>query len=311
MSQSEPRTPIQRGDRGELRRELQIVNPDPRYSRVALIEPTTLGYIHVAAEVQRRPAPFVPNRRAKSELLARLQARARQLEQLDGVEKVTVFDAIVFAPPSDYVKERRDAIRIPRFDIVMLIETRSPSAARDVQTTPAYQALIDALRSTARQMHVIAARNAKRVGDVDKTRPGVFLFNYFVGDDPDVVLELWDYLAGWYAVETGLDNSTLLVPVEGERSDYVAINNARWDGNLLGFALGQLTKRSFRTYVLANLNANRVGAMPVLYRAANLPPEPVGRMPPWMWLVGVVVLGGTALGAGLGLRRMRLAKRGQ
>jgi hypothetical protein len=28
--------------------ELRIVNPDPRYSRINLIEPTTLGYIHLA-----------------------------------------------------------------------------------------------------------------------------------------------------------------------------------------------------------------------------------------------------------------------
>ena len=117
-------------------------------------------------------------------------------------------------------------------------------------------------------MHVIAARNAKRIGDVDKTRPGLFLFNYFVGDDTQVALQLWDYLAGWYEVETGLDNSTLLVPMEGERSDYLAINNARWDGSLLRFLWRQMSKKSFRDYMLANLDSNRVGAMPVLYRLA-------------------------------------------
>ena len=115
-------------------------------------------------------------------------------------------------------------------------------------------------------MHVVAARNAKRVGDVDKTRSGLFLFNYFVADDAGVMLQLWEYLAGWYQVETGLDNSTLLVPLDGERSDYVAINHARWDGGRLSFLWRQLPKKSFRTYVLANLAANRVGAMPVLYR---------------------------------------------
>jgi hypothetical protein len=33
---------------GNAGRELQIVNGDPRYSRVALVEPTTLGYVYVA-----------------------------------------------------------------------------------------------------------------------------------------------------------------------------------------------------------------------------------------------------------------------
>jgi hypothetical protein len=127
---------------------------------------------------------------------------------------------------------------------------------------------VDALRSKATKMHVIAARNVKRIGDVDRTKKGLFLFNYFVGDDPQVTLELWDYLADWYEVETGLDNSVLLVPLEGEQSDYRIINYAHWDEGLPRFLWRQLSKKSFRNYMLANLAANRVGAMPVLYRLA-------------------------------------------
>ena len=78
---------------------LQIVNADPRYSTAKLIEPTTLGYIHVAAEVDPCSMPFLPNRREKSKLLSRLKELAHQLERLDVVEKVTVYDAIVIAPP--------------------------------------------------------------------------------------------------------------------------------------------------------------------------------------------------------------------
>jgi hypothetical protein len=77
-------------------------------------------------------------------------------------------------------------------------------------------------------VHQIAAGNVRRVGDVDKSRPGLFLFNHFAGDDPGLAVELWDYLAGWYEAETGLDNSTLLGPLEGEESDYLMINHARW-----------------------------------------------------------------------------------
>lgn len=279
---------------------LQITNPDARYAPVTLVEPATLGYLHIAAEVQPRRAPFVPNSREKNALLTQLKALGHQLEQLDDVAKVTIFDALVVAPPSAYVRQRGDSIRIPRFDVVVLIETTSPAAARQVQTTAPYQALVDALASKARRMHVIAARNAKRIGDVDKTRQGVLLFNYFVADDPDVMLDLWDYLAGWYAAETGLDNSTLLVPLEGERSDYLAINHARWDGSLLGLVLRQLTTPSFRTYMLANLEANHVGAMPVLYRIAGLPRRRTGVAPAWIAAVGVA-----ALGLPLILRRRR------
>jgi hypothetical protein len=214
---------------------LNIVNPDPRYPRVNLIEPTTLGYIHLAAEVRPRPMPpqrlpFVPNGREKTELLSSLKMLANRLEQLESVEKATVFAAVAIPPTSrfsSYLKERADSIHLARFDVVVLIETASPEVAREVQQTPDYRALLEALEGEARDMHVMVGRNAKRIGDVEKTRDGLFLFNYFVADDANVALELWDYLAGWFEAETGLDNSTLLVPLEDEASDYLAINNAR------------------------------------------------------------------------------------
>jgi hypothetical protein len=59
-------------------------------------------------------------------------------------------------------------------------------------------------------------------------------------------------------------NSTLLEPLEGEQSDYVLVNHARWDGNLLLFMARQLPKKSFRSYMLANLKTRHLAAMPVL-----------------------------------------------
>jgi hypothetical protein len=249
--------------------DLRIVNPDPKYSTVTLIPPATLGYVHLAAEVRPppRPGPVIRTPRQKAELIGGLKVLARQLEPVAGVEKVTIYTATVMAPPSGYVRQHKDQVRPARFDIVVLVETTTPEAAREVQATSQYQALHDLLRGQARRLHVIAARNLKRVGDVDKTRSGTFLFNYFVGDDPEVVVALWDYLGGWYQTETGLDNSTLLAPLEDQASDYVVINHARWD-SLLGFAVRQFRKKSFRTYVVANLDAHNVGAMPILYRLA-------------------------------------------
>ncbi|HLZ57650.1 MAG TPA: hypothetical protein VKR06_11935, partial [Ktedonosporobacter sp.] len=159
--------------------ELQIVNPDPRYSTVKLMEPTALGYLHVAAQVRPRSLPFLPNGREKSELLSRLKESVQHLAEEEGATRVTLFDAIAFAPPSAYVKEQAGRVHLAHFDIVVLIETTSPEVAHIVQTTPAYEALVQTLRSQATDMHILAARNAKRVGDVDKTREGVFLFNYF------------------------------------------------------------------------------------------------------------------------------------
>ncbi len=248
----------------------ELAHPDPRYSRVHLIEPAPLGYLHLAADVQapHRPGPVLRRSRSKHQLVGVLKWQARQLVQLDTVERATVYDALAFAPPGGYVKDRPAPLPPAWFDVVVLVETASPEAVGDVRAASPYQALVEALTEQARRVHHVAARNVRRVGDVDKSRPGLFLFNYFVGDDPGQAVELWDYLAGWYEAETGLDNSTLLVPLEGEKSDYVVINHARWDHSLPVFMARQLPKKTFRGYMLANLAAHHLAAMPVLYRLA-------------------------------------------
>jgi hypothetical protein len=57
------------------------------------------------------------------------------------------------------------------FDVVVLVETASPGAAGEVRAAPAYQAMTEALAERARRVHLSAARNVRRVGDVDKSRP--------------------------------------------------------------------------------------------------------------------------------------------
>jgi hypothetical protein len=252
--------------------DLQIVNPDRRYQPVALLEPRPFGYLHVAAEVSppRRPGPIVRRGRARSRLLARLDPLARELERVAAVVKVTVYEAVVIPPFGrfPYVKERASEVRFPRFDVVVLVETISPEAVREVQATPSYRALLEELHANARRVHVLAARNTKRLDDVDRSRQGLFLFNYFVAEDAGVALQLWDHLARWFEVETGLDNSMVLVPLEGESSDYVFINHARLDRSPPRLWL-QFAKKSFRSFVLANAEQNHVGPMPVLYRLAT------------------------------------------
>ena len=92
--------------------DLRIVDPDPRYCTATLIPPTTLGYVHLAAEVRLppRPGPVIRTPRQKAELIGGLKVLARQLEQAAEVEKVTVYTATVMAPPSRYVRQQEDQV---------------------------------------------------------------------------------------------------------------------------------------------------------------------------------------------------------
>jgi hypothetical protein len=249
---------------------VELVNQNPRYGKAHFVEPAPLGYLHLAADVEAAhwPGPVLRRSRDKQQLFGVLKWQARQLGQLAKVQAVTVYDAIGFSPLGGDVKGQPARPRPAWFDVVVLVETVSPDAAREVRDTPQYQELAAMLAERARRVHQIAAREVRRVGDVDKSRPGLFVFNYLIGDDPGLAVELWEYLCGWYQVETGLDSATLLAPLEGEQSDYVLINHARWDGSLPVFIARQLPKKTFRSYVLANLKANHVAAMPVLYRLA-------------------------------------------
>src|SRR5215470_1836037 len=126
---------------------LELANPDPRYSKVHLIEPAPLGYLHLAGDVEapHRPGPVLRRSRQKHQLLGILKWQARQLAQMDAVERATVYDAIAFTPPGGYVKDRPAPLPLARFDVAVMIETASPDAASEVRSTPAYQALAEVL----------------------------------------------------------------------------------------------------------------------------------------------------------------------
>jgi hypothetical protein len=207
-------------------------------------------------------------------LLVRLKELARVLERVDAVTKATVFRAIVEPPTarfSGYLRERGPSLRVANYDVMLLIQTTSPASTLEARNAPAFEALMDALHSNADDVFVMAARNVRRIADVpldDTARSGLYLFNHFAAENPDVMLQLWDYLAGWYAVETGLDNSVALAPLEGEPSDYAVVNWARWDEHPALHFWHQLHKKSFWNYVTENLEANHAGSMPIYCRHA-------------------------------------------
>jgi hypothetical protein len=247
----------------------EMLNPSPKWGKAPLIDPTGLGYVYVGADIETpsRPGPVLRRSRDKKALVSRLKAAGGRLEQRDDVKEVRVFNATAFMPGGDYIKKHPEKAP-PKFDVIVLVEARSEAALSDVVASDEYRALIAELETKARRMHVIQARNPKQIGDTERTRRGTFCFTHLVGDDPELLLENWERRGDWYLVETGLANSTLLVPLSGEQSDYVAIEYARWNVGLPRLFLRQLPKRSFWNYALKNLDAHNIGAWAVFYRLA-------------------------------------------
>jgi hypothetical protein len=249
--------------------ELHLVNPDLGHTKAELIEPRRSGYLYIAASVHPGPMPVVLPNRARTQLLRRLKRLARDLEQADGVARATVFRAIVRPPTarfSKYLQRRKGSLHPADFDVMVLIETTSPAKAHSVRETPVFERLIEALHASARMVYVMAARNGRRIDDVQLERRGLFLFNHFAADDPVTMLQLWDHLAGWYVAETGLRNSVALMPLEGEPTDYAIVNWAEWNTGPLRHFWKQLSKRSFWQFVAANLEANQSASMPIYCR---------------------------------------------
>ena len=194
--------------------ELTIVNQHLRFPTVTLVEPSPSAFIHIAAEVDARPA-FLPNSGKKKRAVMRCKECCHQLRSAPGVLDASVFDAILIPPGrGEFIKKRKGKVHIARFDVAILIECESLDAAELLRTHPAYTELVQLIFSAASLVHQITATNVRRIAPVDHSRGGVFLFNYFFADSVDQNLSVWNYTAGWFQAETGLDNSTVLLPID-------------------------------------------------------------------------------------------------
>lgn len=245
--------------------DITVVNAHLNFPKVNLIAPKTAGYIHVAAEIDPIH-PFGLGGESQRKREAREQALklARALEQEDGVVRATVFVGRL-RPPGTHHPE---GVHKPAFDLVVLIETGDMARAEAIQASAPYKALIDMLTARSDYLHVARARNGRRIGSVDFSNDGVFLFNYFHGEDQRKLIPIWEYTAGWFEDRTDLHNSELLVPEPGQGSEYGLINHCRWDhwhDILPDLAL----RPTFKSYVLDNFAANGVSPMPILYSLAK------------------------------------------
>ncbi|XID92284.1 hypothetical protein ACF3MZ_28080 [Paenibacillaceae bacterium WGS1546] len=243
---------------------MKIVNQHLAFPKANLVQPNGYGYIHLAAELEKPRGPFPRNTERKRKIIRQCKEISDRLKELPDVRNVHVFEALIVAPGrGELVKHRK--VHVAQFDVVVLIETHRLDHTRQVQEHPLYQELLQLLSLHSAFTHEVVAENARKIAEVDKSRQGVFLFNYFYADDVHQLLPVWEYTAGWFTAKTGLDNSTLLLPAEGERSQYGVINHCRWD-SLFDIVPDLLFRPTFRKYVLENFEANGIAAMPILYK---------------------------------------------
>ena len=132
----------------------------------------------------------------------------------------------------ELIRARARKVHHARYDVVILIRTAGIEPARALREGTEYLELATAVRKFASHTMEVLARNAVRLGDVDHQPDHVFLFNYFYADGKAELLPVFEYTAGWFQAKTGLTNSILLEPLEGESTDNGIINHASWPGFL-------------------------------------------------------------------------------
>ncbi|MFG6200690.1 hypothetical protein [Nonomuraea sp. JJY05] len=236
---------------------MKLIN-DHLAVKARVLTPTGDGFVMLAGEVGSWRGPLAS---APVQLAARLKALAAGME----AREAYVFRAVLRPPgEGDEVLAAR-GIRPARFDVVVLIRAASVEAALELRESAAYKELADTMATASRRTHQIVAGNAGRLGDVDHSQDHCFLFNYFYADDRETLLEVWEYTAGWFQAKTALPNSVLMRPLEGEPADYGVVNHASWP-NWRTFLPSLIFRPTFRTFVLANFQANGIAAQPIIYR---------------------------------------------
>jgi hypothetical protein len=243
---------------------VKIVN-DHLAVKARLTTPTENGFLLLAAETGRWAGPFPLPARSRGRVLAQARPLCARLARRDDVLEVTPFRATLRPPGEGGRLLRRAGVRPARYDIVVLVRTRTVADLETVRTDPVWLEITTLLTEAARHVHRTAAAAPARIADVDHEPDNWFLFNYFHCDDRQVVFDIWHYTAGWFQRKTALPDSVPMQPLPGEPDDYTLVNHASWP-TLRTFLPGLLLRPSFRTFVLANFAANDIAAQPIVYR---------------------------------------------
>ncbi|WP_432498794.1 hypothetical protein [Kineococcus auxinigenes] len=249
-----------------------------RWTRARLIEPSTAGYLYIGASSGSWALPAALPSARRRILLALLHATAEVLRLEEGIERADVFRAVLRPPGSGRSRASQSdsavcgaapgpALSFPPnavLDAVLLVQTRDPATAAAQLRTAQVASLRARLEACGACTLVFAGSNVRRIADVEHERAGIFLFNYFSAEDTEENLYAWQYTAGWFQQQTGLDNSTVLRPI-GPAGGYSLINHCRWD-HLRDVLPALIFRPSFRRFVLRTFAEHRTAAHPVLYR---------------------------------------------
>lgn len=239
--------------------------PPDRWTTAQLMEPSSAGFVHIAASSGRWRLPVAPVRNPRrAALLDRLHEAADVLGHDPRVARVDVFSGFV-RPPGGRRSTGASRRRVVDYDAVLLTETHTVADAEAVLAEPRATELVRDLQRQSERTLAFAASNTRRIAPVDHGRQGDFLFNYFDAADLHANLLSWQYTAGWFQNETGLDNATVLQPVDPHAVPHTVVNHCRWD-RLRDVLPSLALKPIFRSFVLSTFDRHDVVPNPLLFR---------------------------------------------
>lgn len=249
-----------------------LVHPDARYGPVPLASPDPRGALLLGIQTARPTFPVRPL--ADPPWLHRLHGlAARAAESGNGHQSMALFQAVGRPPLARVpgVREYRVLAERARYDVLLLVITETPDAVRELAGAPEWGAVREWAAYGTHLTCELKTRVTRQVGSGPPPERPLVLFTFFASHDPVQFLDLWEYLAGWYRVEMGFDHARLMVPLtpDPDGAGYTAVNHAVWDGSLRHFLARQMTRPSFRRYVVGNLTAHHAAAIPTLYRSVS------------------------------------------
>lgn len=253
---------------------MKIVNPHLANSIEAqgkLSSPNSYGYFFLAAEL--KPSKSLFKIRLTRNIKIEIKNKTTGLNNLEGIRRIDLFSRFIIPPGSReglrYLKEKNINLKPAKFDLVILIETESINQLESIIKNNKVIEIQDYLKKHSSLIYKTKASNKMRIGEVNKDRKGIFLFNFFYCNNEKTLLDVWKYTAGWWTAKANLTNSTPLSPFD-DQGPFRLINHCSWNrlADILPvLVLGRLgIIKGLNSFVLKNFTANKIVAMPILYK---------------------------------------------